>query len=81
MKEQKRKMSLPLPFVMYLPGGKDKSGAHEKKIGTRNPPWLQWFKLLVTQLRRDARGAKNNAGLVRWWQARREAEVWDMGRR
>ena len=33
------------------------------------------FELLVTHSGRHARGAKKNAGVERWWQARREAEV------
>lgn len=33
------------------------------------------FELLVTHSGRSARGAKKNAGVERWWQARREAEV------
>lgn len=46
------KMSLSLPFFMYLPGRKDKSGVHEKKKGTRNPPWLQVVQVVVNSFRK-----------------------------
>lgn len=74
MEEQKTKskMALFLPLVMYLPGRKDKSVVHEKKkMGPEIHPGLSGSHCYSG---RDARGAKNNAGLVRWWQARREAE-------
>lgn len=74
------KMSLSLPLLCIFQGERTKVGYMRRKRGPEIHPGCRWFKLLLTHSGRDARGAKKNAGLVRWWQARREAEVWNMGR-
>lgn len=68
-------MSLPVPFVMCLPGRKDKSREHEKQKGAAVCSGYWRFELLVTRLERNAGRTEQNAGVERQRQARREAEA------
>lgn len=77
MEEQKTKskMSLLLPFVMYLPGRK--VGDMRRKMGPEIHPdcsGSSCWQLIQEEMPEEPR-------ITLVWQARREAEVWDMGRR
>lgn len=73
--ERESKISLPPPFATCLPGERTKAGKVRSKRGAEVHFVSGQFELLVIHSGEDARGGEKNAGVERWWQARREAEV------
>jgi len=52
-----------------------RAGNVRSKRGAEVRSGYRRFELLGAHLGSDARGTEKNAGVERWWQARREAEV------